>query len=437
MLNHYFMTPFADAGDKAAIPNAVQPDGSVSMAQGFGPDYELPYANPDSKDVPRDKSNQLQWLISKALQEYQNNGVPDWVTAAQNGGVNLSYPIAARVRGTDGNVYHAMVSASNTDPTGDLSRWAPVGKGITAVTGLTNANVTLNIEQAARPVITLAGGLTGNIQIILPNCRANWLIVNNTTGLFSVTVKYATGAGVVCAQTYSTPVWGDGSNIFSATPPYILAAPGRVLNIRYFGASTTYTPTAGTGAIKAEVVGGGGGGGGTTGTGVSEIAAGAGGGGAGYSQRYITSAFAGVAIGIGPGGGSAPGSGGAAGGTTSFGALMSASGGGGGTIGAAAPVGGATVNGGAGGGVGAGGNINIAGGLGMYAFYAAVPVGGAGGASKFGAGATGGSGTGGGGTATVFGAGGGGGSVQASFPGGASGGSGSSGVVIIEEYSAA
>lgn len=117
MLNYYFGVPFADGGDKAAIPSATQPDGSMSMTQGFGPNYELPYSDPNSKDIPRDKSNQLSWLITKALQEYQQNGVPDWIDPSQNGGVNFAYPNAARVRYSNGKIYVSQKAANNSLPT--------------------------------------------------------------------------------------------------------------------------------------------------------------------------------------------------------------------------------------------------------------------------------------------------------------------------------
>lgn len=114
MLNYYFKVPFADTGDKLAVPQATQPDGSVSFNTGWGPDYELPYSNPNSKDIPRDQSNQLSYAITKALQEYQQGGVPDWIDPSQNGGVNFTYAKGSRVRWSDGNVYIAQVATLAT-----------------------------------------------------------------------------------------------------------------------------------------------------------------------------------------------------------------------------------------------------------------------------------------------------------------------------------
>lgn len=131
MLNQFFRTPFASAGDKTAVPEATQPDGSVSYNQGWSPDYELPYSNASSKDIPRDKSNQLAFAITKALQEYQTNGVPDWIDPTQNGGVNFPYPLGARVRYIDGLIYISAKAANSSLPS-VAADWFPQGSGVYA-----------------------------------------------------------------------------------------------------------------------------------------------------------------------------------------------------------------------------------------------------------------------------------------------------------------
>lgn len=122
MVAKYFGTvPFANAGDKAAIPITTQPDGSVSYNQGWGPDYELPYANPLAKDIPRDQSNQLYFDITGALGFVQLNGAPEWTPAADNGGVAVSYPLGARVSYL-GSIYQSISAANTALPT-DPSAW--------------------------------------------------------------------------------------------------------------------------------------------------------------------------------------------------------------------------------------------------------------------------------------------------------------------------
>jgi hypothetical protein len=108
---------------------------------------------------------------------------------------------------TDGN-------SNNPDTSSAGSGWTPLARyGLTAITGLTNANVTLTAPQAAKEIITLSGTLTGNVQIILPAWEDEWLVANNTTGSFSVTCKTASGSGVIVPQGVTTQIYSDGTNI--------------------------------------------------------------------------------------------------------------------------------------------------------------------------------------------------------------------------------
>ncbi|MDA6765413.1 hypothetical protein OSL27_16825 [Escherichia coli] len=117
------------------------------------------------------------------------------------------------------------------------------------------------------------------------------------------------------------------------------ASTGRLLNVRTFTSSGTYTPTAGTKFVVVEVQGGGGGSGGVPATGSSSVAASGAGGAGAYAKAYITSGFSGVSVTVGAGGaaGSSGGGDGGAGGTSSFGSLVSCPGGtGGGSTGSVA-----------------------------------------------------------------------------------------------------
>lgn len=125
-MNKFFRIPFATSGDKVAVPDAPQPSGSVSYTDGFGPDYELdPAVDPAAKDVPRDETNQLYFDITNAIKEYQEFGVPDFITSALNGGVPFSYARYARVKWTDGKVYESTVNLNTSDPT-DATKWRPL-----------------------------------------------------------------------------------------------------------------------------------------------------------------------------------------------------------------------------------------------------------------------------------------------------------------------
>ena len=134
--------------------------------------------------------------------------------STQNGGYALGAIVAAAdgsgwwVNGTSGNTNNPDTTAAAT------SGWYPIDQyGLVALTGLTNANVTLSAPQAGKLIITLAGTLTGNIQIIFPPWKIGWTIVNNTTGAYTVTCKTSGGTGVIIPQGVGTLIYGDGTNI--------------------------------------------------------------------------------------------------------------------------------------------------------------------------------------------------------------------------------
>lgn len=80
-----------------------------------------------------------------------------------------------------------------------------------------NANVTLTAVEAGNGILEFVGALTGNINVIVPGSPTKkWVIKNNTTGAFTLTVKTATGTGVVCSQGYNALVWTDSANVYDA-----------------------------------------------------------------------------------------------------------------------------------------------------------------------------------------------------------------------------
>ena len=79
---------------------------------------------------------------------------------------------------------------------------------------LSNADVTLSADEAAKEIITLNGNLLANVNLIIPATpQRGYVIVNNTTGAFNVTVKTATGTGVQVPQGISSKVFSTGLNI--------------------------------------------------------------------------------------------------------------------------------------------------------------------------------------------------------------------------------
>lgn len=211
--------PFASGGGKNTIPEASQLPGNpggASLTDGFPPATRTPIVAggipPSGLDM-----NGILFLLSAPIRWQQAGGLYAF-SSSFSADTNVGgYPAGAELMSADLQGSWVSLNDNNTDnpDTGAGTKWVP-GRvyGITALGGLTNANVTLTPAQAAKNKITLAGTLTGNIQIIFPTWLRNWEVVNNTTGNFTVTCKTASGTGVTVAQGgVLSRIAGDGTNI--------------------------------------------------------------------------------------------------------------------------------------------------------------------------------------------------------------------------------
>lgn len=128
----YFLNPFGINGDQTAIPDGLQPDGSVSFDQGYGFDYERELGvDPDAKAIERQKMNYLLFAMTEAIQQYQQFGCPEFITTADNGGAPFPYEKGAMVRyrasGLDPfATYESLVDANTSLPT-DVTKWRLYG----------------------------------------------------------------------------------------------------------------------------------------------------------------------------------------------------------------------------------------------------------------------------------------------------------------------
>lgn len=79
-----------------------------------------------------------------------------------------------------------------------------------------NSNVQLFGDEARHGTLTFTGALTGNISVTLPvsalNVGQQWRVLNNTSGAFTLTVKGATGSGVVVIQGSQADLRWTGSD---------------------------------------------------------------------------------------------------------------------------------------------------------------------------------------------------------------------------------
>lgn len=217
--------PFANAGAKNDIPVDSQVGitaGAASLTDGFPPLTRTPIAAggvpPSGLDM-----NGILYNLS-ALLRWMNAGAGFPYDGAFAGDSNVGgYPKGARVMRSDGAGYWLNTIDGNTvDPESvtvgqaALAGWVPdLTNGVAAVT-MTGSNVTLTPLQYGKPIISLSGALTANLNLIFPDMPGEWTIANNCTGNFAVTAKTASGTGVTIKPGRTRKVWGNGTNIYSA-----------------------------------------------------------------------------------------------------------------------------------------------------------------------------------------------------------------------------
>jgi len=222
----YFRFPFAVSGTVAAIPDTVQGDGSVSYPEGFGPDYALdPATQPAALNIPRDKSNQLYFDITDALQYIQQGGIAEWITNADNGGSAFSYAKNSTVLYTDGIIYQSLIAANNVVPGTDATKWIPVGAvGSQAQAGNWATETGSGNAFVIAPLPAIAAYANGQVFRFAPthvNTAAATLAVN---GLAAKSIVLSNGDAL---RPGDIPSGGVSEVIYNATlGKFVLTSPG-------------------------------------------------------------------------------------------------------------------------------------------------------------------------------------------------------------------
>ncbi|MFH0934321.1 MAG: hypothetical protein V1879_03890 [Pseudomonadota bacterium] len=80
-----------------------------------------------------------------------------------------------------------------------------------------NSNVTLTAAEARNSILTFSGALTGNISVIVPTVVGLFVVNNQTTGAFTLTVKTAAGTGSLVPQSSQCLLYCDGTSVLAAT----------------------------------------------------------------------------------------------------------------------------------------------------------------------------------------------------------------------------
>lgn len=116
-------------------------------------------------------------------------------------------------------LYTVVVGASTVTSYTDHRPWAML-PGVNSrlsksVAG--GSNVTLTAQEAICQALNFTGILTANINVIVPNGPQMWVVTNNTTGAYTLTIKTNAGTGVVIANGQTGIVLADGTNVVLAT----------------------------------------------------------------------------------------------------------------------------------------------------------------------------------------------------------------------------
>lgn len=212
-----YLLPWAQHDtSKVEVPVTTTDPTRASLSLGFPPLTEQP---PEVGGVPpqgEDFNGGMNQISRAIWWMMQGGGFPydsAFASASQIGGY-INSAVIPRADGAGFWLSTADNNLTNPDATdGTAANWVPLNVYGTGTINVTATTVTVYPVTAAFPVLLISGTLTANTVINLPAWTYQWKIVDNTVRAgFTLTLKTATGAGVVI-QTGSQDVRGDGTNI--------------------------------------------------------------------------------------------------------------------------------------------------------------------------------------------------------------------------------
>lgn len=186
---HYYLYPWAIEGDVTTIPNEVED--TVNYPNGWTGLYSLPYpTDPDALAVARTSWNQAMLDVTTNIQEYQQWGVPNFITESDNGGTPFPYEKYAfalldDMSGPGPRIFQSMVDDNTAIPSvsGTLSEdWF--------LCDFTAQNITI-------PAVTFAGGVTQGEAVYFNGTEYAKAIANGTSAQNAVGIADVTNSRVV------------------------------------------------------------------------------------------------------------------------------------------------------------------------------------------------------------------------------------------------
>lgn len=231
----YFDTVFASSGDKATVPDSVDPSGFVSYSQGYPTGYATTPGDPGSLAIERQKFNQLMFDVTSALQQYQQFGTPPFITSTMNGGSPFSYDEGARCV-KDGVVYTSLEDVNeDTPPSAKWTAVTPVASGGTGRDSLTAYN--LLIGNGASAVSLLAPAAGSGVPLVSQGSSAN--------PAYTTAAVVGGGSGRTSSTAYA-PILGGTSATSAHQSVDMTSSDGKFLRSNGTSAKPTFeTPPAG------------------------------------------------------------------------------------------------------------------------------------------------------------------------------------------------
>lgn len=224
MARRQYKTPFAATGDVVSVPDAVQPDGSVSLQQGYGFDYQRdPDTDPLAKVFPRDVHNGLLNEITASIGEIQQNGYPIWVEEG------APYPINAVVRHNDVN-WQSNIDNNNDEPGvgAGATRWKVSGsqaEKFNAPIATIASAATVNLTTGAPDTSQIT--ISGSVAITGFTVAANRTFIAKFTGTplltNSAAIVTGRGANIQIAAGDSVVIRSTAANVVEILPIDLLA----------------------------------------------------------------------------------------------------------------------------------------------------------------------------------------------------------------------
>lgn len=217
-------------GDKTFPMPDAPPGGNAASIQGGFPAITMdPELSGGKPPLGQDMNGFLYFLSSHLFALQAGQGYEFSSAVASASAMGGGYAVGAILEMADGTGQWLNTVDSNTsNPDTGGAGWVPLtAYGIAAVTS-TGGTVTLSAAQAKYPIIIVTGALVSNLQVKLPNRLGRWLIINSTTGAFTLTAVSTGPSGVTIPSGGgpSSPVGvyciGDG-NIYPVVAPLSVA----------------------------------------------------------------------------------------------------------------------------------------------------------------------------------------------------------------------